>query len=216
MPRNFVLFILAISALTACNSVSKYAIDKNPVTKMDTNLLGIWKIIGDSDAKNYVLVQSAYDQFHEEENRFAKMPDAERIQWWPTLRGDSILYERDKKYVYYISYFNHHGTNPEYEEWGSYLSAIGKNNYFMNVGCLDKQPCDCYIGRLAKLNRTKDTLTVGLMADKRLQSLGSAGQVRQDITKHLNDPAYFSQAVRLYRVSHYHETFRGSVKVANK
>ena|ERR1700677_2943700 len=97
----------------ACKSVSPYSIDSQPVVKIDTDLLGIWKAKEDTDKKNFVLIQNNYDVYSKLYNYNS---------------GSYNIYNKD----YFISYFHMHGGGPLYEQFASFLSEVKKNK-FLNV-----------------------------------------------------------------------------------
>ena len=56
--------VIAFAALMGgCERYAKFAIDKEPTIKIDSSLLGSWKAVEDTDKKNFILVQSSYDNF---------------------------------------------------------------------------------------------------------------------------------------------------------
>lgn len=185
-----VLLIMIIA--TSCN-YSKYPIDKEPSVKVDEALFGIWKVQGDTDKANFILVQNSDDK---------SPPDKESLN------------------TYWVTYFNRSGTNRIYENFGAFLSNVGKER-FINLGYWDRAADgtdeDGYLlYRIIKTNAKGTSMTLAMVNDPALKNAKSAAEVREKVTKNINNKKFYSDTVELYSVSPGHYTQRQAVEKANK
>ena len=181
--------IILIACITSCKQTSKFAIDREPGIKIDSSLLGIWKAVEDTDSRNYFFVQTNYDVHGGTDNYFT-------------------IYDNN----YYITYFNMHGKNPLYQQWSVFLSQVGRHR-FLNIGDVNTE-LGGYIF-LSLIKATNDSLTTAVVADTMLKYANSNKEVRKRIEKNMSTPAFCSDTLHLYKVSGYHLSLRGSMKIAN-
>jgi len=204
--RYYIFVILFATFVYACKSVSKYAIDEKPGIKIDTNILGIWKAVEDTDRANFVLVQNNYDATHlQEEYKY----------------GSYAIYNND----YFITYMNMHGQNSLYHQFTSFLSKV-KGTEFLNVTYSYSPYADhkftgmTYEGfffvRLIHINASFDTITTAIVADTTIKNLKSNGEVRRRIAKNLNTASFYSDTLHFYKVSGYHLSSNESKLRANR
>ena len=97
---------------SGCKSVSKFAIEQEPKIEIDTNFLGIWKAVEDTDKANFILVQSKIDLYKTFIDVYNNMD---------SIYKDSSTYaeciddlEKRNANLFYFSYMNRHGLNALY------------------------------------------------------------------------------------------------------
>lgn len=235
--QRFLGYLLITILTVSCKSYSKYPIDSNPLVKMDTSLLGIWKAEKDTSKANYILLQYAPDLHYAPESSPAQRAarqgrDMKNTDTAAYNRRMDSLYKADdmermktKDYTYYATYFNAHGKNPLYEQWSVYTSEINKVQ-FLNIpyrydpGFDDKRPTtDPHIKGyffVRIISKNNDKLTTALVADSTLKYLKSAAAVRERIAKNINNKHFYSDTLHFYKVSNYHRGLNGSMKRANQ
>ena len=98
--KKVALLFISVLLLSGCVGYSRYTIDQRPLIKIDTDLLGKWKAIEDSDLANFIFIQRYND-----------------------LREKNL--QLDSACLYYISYVNRHGTNALYHRFPAFLSTVG-------------------------------------------------------------------------------------------
>jgi len=192
---RYSLWILLATLTWGCRSYSRYPIDQKPIIKIDTAILGSWKAVEDTDRKNFLLIQNSHDAIPE---------------GYYTDSADQV---KHKDYYYYITYFNRHGKNPLYQQWTAFLSDIN-NEKFVNVVYMHEHVSGYLLVKL-NINSTNDTITTALVADTALKYFHSSEYVRDQIIKHADDPAFYSDTLHFYKLNGYHGGLRGAVERSN-
>ena len=211
MVKNFYccIVIMFIFWMVGCKSYSKYTIDSKPSIKIDTGLLGIWKAVEDTDKANFILIQNLDDAEYKIEEKWRKKNKS---------------YET-RDYDYYLTYMHQHGSHPHYRQFTAFLSTVNKSK-FLNVAYyytpyvkghpINNQSEEGYFFvRLVHLSRKYDTLVTAIVADTTLKYLKSSAEVRERITKNVNNPAFYSDTLHFYKVSRYHARLGESILKAN-
>lgn len=198
MKNNTIFMLFILWLCLGCKSYSKHTIDEKPSIKVDTTLLGSWKAIGDTDNKNFILVQSFYDAYHNTEKQYHMSAD----------------FGKNRDYEYYITYFNRHGKNPVYGQWITTISVIDGVTFF-NIGDLNSELKGYLLVRVISKDTASRKLTTAIVADTTLKYLKSSQQVRERITKNLNNPSFYSDTMHFYKVNNYHLSLNEAVKRAN-
>ncbi|MCW3121027.1 MAG: hypothetical protein JWQ38_519 [Flavipsychrobacter sp.] len=227
--HQFLIVCMALIVAIGCRSVSKYTIDSNPVTKTDSGLLGIWKAMEDTSVADFILVQSPYDVHHPiigwdsvnkrpaiigegniADKRLAATLDVERTK---RERHEEIM--KEQGLYYYITYFNHHGINPLYQQWTAFPSVVG-NSKFLNVYYQDEHILGGhFFVRLIHINKSYDSITTAIIADTTLDMLNNAKELRNRVTKNIKSPSFYSDTLHFYKANGYHLTLKGAVLKAN-
>ena len=220
---RYSIFILQFAMAFGCKSYSKYPIDEKPLVKIDTNLLGIWKVVEDTNKKDYILVQTR-DNDHPQNHGKRKEEKKEG-------------YFMNNERCYYVTRVDADGRNPHYYFWGVFLSTVGREMYF-NVSYLYQplpvkstappDPKEWYARETYSvadeesgyffvhiINISHNSMTTAVVADTTLKYLTSAKEVRNRIEKNLNNPGFYSDTLHFYKVSSYHESLSGSMLRAN-
>lgn len=254
VTRYLILIVLCGALLAGCRSYSKYPIDDRPLEKLDTSLLGIWKIVGkdkkllwaaikDTDKANFILVQSSQDLIDgitrwrnidpaEKRKIYAEhyKDDTEKINLAvnadaSTINDTSGISElRKKKDYYHITYFNAGGENPQFQQWGAFLSKVNKY-HFLNVkyrdyhindkGELLDQPAEEGQLIIRLVGVTKNSIAAAVVADTGLKRLPNSAAVRKLVAKNLNNKSFYCDTVHFYKVSDYHSSLNEAMKRAN-
>ncbi len=216
MKKHFfhaVLISLAAFA-TGCDNYAKYPIDEKPSIKPDRSLLGIWKPVADKNPANYVLIQDYIDVFN---------PTGKNI-----LGSDEGKYGDYKSYNYYITQVTDVEGKTELDEWTAYTSKIG-NATFLNLSASGLQSSgddqdiennarstdEYFFIRVLGVNDMRNVITAVMVDDTTLKNLKGASQVRSYIAAHLNDPSFYGDTTRFYKVSGYHASLKQSMMIAN-
>jgi hypothetical protein len=257
MRLLFAILILVVgcSVVSSCRSYSKYAIDKRPRVAIDSGLLGIWKTAADTQKGNYILIQSAYDNFRPSEAWHSMTAEEKRLscvvarqQIWagyearypPALAkrfevNDTATYNdaywvkwRDDHYDearrdflndsnrhYFFTYYDHNGTNPRYNLWRGFLSVV-KGEHFLNLDYGNGDERGFLLMRLLRLNKTKDTVAIAMVADTTLRYLADETSVRRRIEENLSVQSFYADTLIFYKVSNYHQDAEGSAKEAKR
>jgi len=244
MKKSFFYSIIVLLSNIAfsCNSICKYTIDEKPLIKTDSSFYGIWKAVEDTDKANFILVQSPYDLFHYTDwwyhldsvkkrtyfdTEFLGDPDRVRLAFSKNPAELNEAYEdfiAKKDHYYYISYINRHGTNLLYNQWVSFASKVG-NVTFLNIpyrhvpeknGHLNGQiKTGYFFVRLINISASYDSITTAIVADTTLMHLTSSKDLRNHVTKHMNDPAFYSDTLHFYKAQGYHLSIKDAVTKAN-
>jgi len=232
MNRCILIIILALLFCAGCKSYSKYAIDSEPNMGIDTNLLGMWRCVEDTDKTNFIEVQNTHDIYGDVEKRYGSMENylAKSVEeWkegaaqgkWDSTEDRSMLAlrwdTRNKHSLYWITYFDAHGLNPHFEAWDAFLSSVNKK-IFLNLTYLHQvTPGNLEEGYLLVrfIKLTRDTVTTAIVADKTLKNLKSSKAVRDRVTARLNDKNFYSDTMHFYRIKKFHGAYKIAVKLAN-
>ncbi len=215
---SYIIHVLIIVLFWGCKSYSKFAIDKNATIKIDTNLLGIWKISEDTDKANYLLVQSPYDVYLSAYSSDSPHYDPQYYE-----RYDRFLLCNNSKY--FITRFTAHGKNPQYQQWDAFLSKV-KAEKFININYAytpytngryetERETHGYFFVRLMKVNTTYDSMAITIATDTTLRSTTSSKEVRKMIQRNLDNPAFYKDTLHCYKVSGYHLSLVESMKKAN-
>lgn len=207
----FAAFI--ILSIVGCRNFSNNSIDEVPIAKIDNKLLGIWKAVGDSDKKNYLLIQNSKDIFdHCREESYGI--------YVSKISHNDYLDKTDK--YYYLSRISGKNSDYQYKQFPAFLSTIGSSR-FLNIEYHEPTEIDLstiqnryFFVKIIKVNRAVDTIQIAVVADPSLKKLSSSKAVRSMIEKNINKAGYYSDTIRFYKVSNYHATLSGSIKEANK
>jgi hypothetical protein len=204
---------IVLIALTAgCKSYSKHTIDMQPMVKIDTSMLGIWKALEDTERGNYILVQS-FDDI---------------VRGLTGDKSDSklIMDETGQSHYYYLTRMNGQGLNAQYVQQGAFPSRIG-NATFLNVdyshtpGNNGKEGAggkaeEGYFFVKVEMNEARNVITTYYVNDPDLQYMSSSKEVRNMIARNMNRPSFYSNTLHFYKVSNYHASVDESMKIANK
>ena len=207
-------------------------------------MFGIWKAAEDTDKADYLLVQSPYDLFHYVDWWYNLDSVTKRTYFDEKLLADTarakILFSKDpvayresydnflekKDHYYYITRMNAHGQKPHYKQWSVFVSKVN-NVTFLNIpyrfvperdghylpGQTTRQ--GYFFVRLININPAYDTITTAIVSDTTLIHLASPKDVRNHITKNINNPAFYSDTLHFYKVSGYHLSLDESKSKAN-
>jgi len=233
MNRYLSTLILIALFGAGCKSYSKYPIDKAPSVAIDTNLLGMWRCVEDTDKANFIEVQNFNDVYGSVEKRYGSMENylAKEIQqWeegiakgnWDSTNDRSIVDLRwainSRKCLYYLTYFDYHGLNPHYEAWDAYLSTVNKK-LFLNLlywnEIADNKREEGYL-LLQVIKMARDTVVTAIVADQAMKNLQSSKEVRSRVTARLNDKRFYSDTMHFYKIKRFHGTQKIAIKLANQ
>lgn len=210
--KPFIMSIATIALLSACNNVSKYAIDDKPVTKTDPTLLGSWRVVEDTDKLNFIFIQQPDDLAN---TLSQKQNDAHHKATVNEVFGinsndssEQALFEeyiteyrKEQGFKYYITYFNSNGMNPYYQQWDASVSKIG-NETFLNFHYHDSAFSGFSFVRI--ISQSKTSMTVAKVADTTLRQLKSAKEVRYIFERNVHKPSFYKDTMHLYRINEYH------------
>lgn len=157
------------------NIVAKYPIDEPSVANLNDGIRGAWKFKEDTNKNNY----------------------------YEIIRGNPYAEDR-----YHIKFWDRGGTNPTYES-NLHFSKIG-NTLFINVPYFElavNVPSTedhfahqgFFFLKVLDVNADFTKMTVAAVHDTTLWNLDQAG-VTKRITKNVNNPAYYSAPIHLYKV----------------
>ncbi len=222
--KKYILYCLTLVlgvGMVGCENYSKYGIDERPITKIDTNMFGIWKALEDSNRYDYFIVQSADDLFKEYGQWVAKNATTQ-----PTTAKDFVKRYKETKeardYKYYITRMDNDGLNRHYEKFGAFPSKVGRATFlnipYFNFDKLAEGGEDeegYMFVRILDVKHNNYLMTVAVVSDKSLKYLPSSAAVRKHISKNLNNPLFYSDTLHLIRVSNYHESVKDSRNIAN-
>ena len=238
---KYMTLIIGCTLLVAsCDSVSKYRIDDRPRVKLDTNLLGIWKCVEDSNKQDFILIQNAFDVFdayYLSSKASEKDREYYKSKQYQTVKQEG---EKYKDYYYYITRCDQSGTSPHNHQFTSLLSDVN-NCKFLNVAYhnttingknfsdltheeikainnkTEKQDIKGYFFvRILKINKGHDTVETTVFRDTALENLTSSAEVRQHVTQYLNSPAHYNDTMHFVKVSRYHEDINKAMQKANE
>jgi hypothetical protein len=197
MYRMF-LVVSAALAILSCKSYSKYPIDAQHNVELDTNILGTWKAVEDTDKMDYILVQSNYEVY----------PDARD-------KGSPMYTKYENCYI--LTRTSNSGQNLNFEKWPAYFSQIG-NERFLNMTYRytpfskntgadpDHREEGYFFVRIIHLNSKCDTMVTSVVADTTLKFLENSIQVRERISRNLYSPSFYRDTLHFYRVSKNHSS----------
>ena len=173
MKRLFFLFcsvVLITAPMIGCKSYSRFPIDEHTIVRVDTNLIGIWKMKEDTDKHNYFVI------------------------------------ERRNDYEYAVTYMNKGGSNRTYENFPAYFSEIS-NSRFFNVGYRNydwESHKDIEEGyfflKVIDIDQRGFNMTLALVSDTTMKYITSSKEVRERITKNLNNPNFYDKPVHFHKI----------------
>lgn len=194
MKNGCVLFTALLMVVSGCKGYSTHAIDENALNKIDTNLLGIWRVAEDTDRRNFIYVERNYDVHH-----FSRDYGTRKFKQY--------------EHCYYLTYMNRHGKNARYEQWLAFTSDINGTR-FMNITYRNDGEGFFFV-RFIKRSANRDTITTCMVADTNLRYLPDSKAVRKKITGSINDPVFYSDTMHIYKISSFHADLRQSMLKAN-
>jgi len=210
--KSLIMLIATISLLSACNNVSKYAIDDKPVNKTDPAVLGSWRVVEDTDKHNFIFIQNPEDLantllLYWNDHRHDSMTHAVAA-----VSSDDVVenafyekhignYRKEQGFKYYVTYFNHNGVNPYYQQWDASVSKIG-NETFLNFHYHDSAFSGFSFVRI--ISQSKTSMTVAKVADTTLRHLKSAQEVRNLFERNVYKPSFYKDTMHLYKINDYH------------
>ena len=195
MARCKFAMLIFLFFCSGCENAAHYTIDDRPLIKLDTGYLGIWKIKEDTVKGNFIFVETDEDTHEYKEYSF----------------GSSVSRNNN----YYITYFDHGGINPHYQQWTMFISEIN-NNRLLNIGGGAGMQNSYVFLRILSFNSRHDSIIIATVADTTLKYLRSSSEVRKMIAQKINIPSFYKDTIHLYKVSNYHATLKGAVKIANE
>ncbi len=231
---------VSILFLASCVGYSKFPIMRTPNLKVDENLFGMWKAVGDTNKDNFFLVQSAHDKYYTIERarkeygsienwmvEFEKgLPEEGRIMDVDTQGRIISMLGREVKdmfnvdYNYYVSYINKRDKKPIYkeEEVPSYRIA---NTDFVSVSFLHnpdpiskKEEVGYLIFKLLKI--APDTIAVSQVIEPYTSKWGSQERLKKELEDNVNNKAYFGDTIKLYKVKGGHYMTDEALEYMNK
>ncbi|MEI8278419.1 MAG: hypothetical protein WCG87_01575 [Bacteroidota bacterium] len=114
--------------------------------------------------------------------------------------------KRDRKTTYIISQLNDYHyqiitkkkrKDPEIEQ--AYLSSV-EGNLFLNVYNKDSLQDGYLLLRIMDVNAKADRVAIATISDTTMKHMSSAAEVRQDIIKNINNPAFYDDTIYLHKV----------------
>ena len=209
--------LLIVALLAGCETYSKYTIDEKPLIKTDQRLLGIWREIGNSGRVDYMIVQNYNDEFNAALKRQNNME---------LFTAENYKAVEGKDYDYYITDIDNSKQAAEYNQYTCFTSKIGDVNfinaddnftpYTTGRGFVRMEEESRYFFTKIAVNETYDIITLSNVADTTLKKLVNSKQVRHRITANLNNPAFYSDTTRFYKVSNFHSSLSEAIRIANK
>lgn len=151
--QHYCLALIVIIFFASCKGYSKYPISEKGTIKVNENMFGIWKAVGDTNVKNYILIQS-YDDVHYSVAEIRR--DYGSVQRYEQ-HVDSFMYagtdlsaprevdtiaeieritksekenEIIKHFAYWVTRFTVNGKNPHYQQWDMHEDKIKGSSFF--------------------------------------------------------------------------------------
>jgi len=125
--------LLFIGATIGCKSYSKYPIDKYPSVKVDTNLIGIWKMKEDTDAHNFFVIERI------NENNYAVS--------YLNRGGSNRVYENF--HVYFSKISGSLFFNVPYGNYNFDTKILDEGFFFLKLVDIDKRGFDMTLAMVA-------------------------------------------------------------------
>lgn len=100
---------------------------------------------------------------------------------------------------YHIRFWNRGGANPSYEANGFF--SVVKGYGFFNVPYFEKGLTNFGYGflKLVEIDADFTRLTAAVVGDETMRSLASEAEVRKYVTAHVDDPAFYSDTIHLFK-----------------
>lgn len=237
LSKIFTMVLLIVIPAKNRN-LSQYPIDDPTSASVTINnaLLGTWKVKDDKNKSNFILVQCFDDVFQSRIKQYgsfnkyidvliSELREGHNSTWNPDTDETVVHYRnalKNKDTYYYITYFNHDGKNPVYQQWNIFFSNIG-NHTFANIHCtanmLDS-PGQFSNGKYGYLlteviNGGRDKVTLKLVNNDILRGASDTKGVRDRLTRNINNKKTFDKSIHLYKLNDYHQSFNGAIKRAN-
>lgn len=235
------LALVTIILLASCKGYSRFPISEKGTVKVEENMFGIWKAVGDTNKMNYILVQSDDDaHYYLSEIR----RDYGSVQRW-NEHIDSMSWTRTNTYVpreidtvrdikwmqemeeknrkikdltYWVTWFDHGGKNPHYQQWSMRMDNVAGSTFITSdysrlIGNTHKRETGYVIYKVLKAS--SDSLVVCAISDPAMKDLASSAAVKERIEKNINNTAFYDDAVHLYKVKGGHFGLNRSMEEAN-
>ena len=150
--------ILLLSLLFAACDTAPYPIDRTPNVKVDTRLLGNWKMKG-----------------RPEEYTLIKYTDYKYMILYKDRRRNDI------------------------DKYPAFLSDVDSVK-FLNITSEDDSTAGYFFLRIININPIKNVVTVAGLKDSTLKDITDPAEVREHISKNLNNPAHYGDTGYFYRI----------------
>lgn len=100
---------------------------------------------------------------------------------------------------YHIRFWNRGGINPTYEANGFF--SVVKGYGFFNVPYFEKGLTNFGYGflKLIEIDPDFTSITAAVVGDETMRSLASEDEVRKYVTAHVDDPAFYSDTIHLFK-----------------
>ena len=161
-----------------------------------------WKggLNDDADVTNIAKVYSKYaldDQ--------PRVPvDTNLIGIWK-MQEDSdphnyFVIEKYNDVQYVFTYMNREGSNRVYENMGAFSSNVNGTE-FINATYLNwKGKSGYFLLKVIDKDKRGFDMTLAMVADTTLKDIGSSTELRDRISKNINNPAYFKKPVHFRKI----------------
>jgi hypothetical protein len=125
--------------------------------------------------------------------------DSRLLGTWAENKKDlSETYTLSKKdAVRYILTLKRKKDKPE--KFVAWLSDV-EQNLFLNVYCHDTDDAGYIFVRILEYNATDKSLQMACVKDTTMKYLTTSAQIRERITSRINDPAFYGDTGKLYKV----------------
>lgn len=161
-----IIVIILLAAFSAgCKSYSRFPLEPRGSVRVDTNLIGIWKMQEDTDVHNFFVIERYNDYTY--------------AASYMNEGGDNRIYENWRVFmseVNGVKFLNVPYDNFDWEKGES----REKGWFFMKVTDIDKGGFN---------------ITLSPVTDSTLSRLTSSKEVHDRIATNLNNPAYFGKPV---------------------
>lgn len=213
---------------------------RTPNLKVDENIFGLWKAVGDMNTDNFFLVQRAYDRYYTvdkvrkeygsvenwlwefengipKEHRQTEVDTQVHIISMMRQQNDDLF---NNDYYYYMSYFNRGDKTPIHYERKvpSYRIANAEficiPFYHSPDSISKKEEIGYFIFRLLKI--APDTIAVARVIEPWTTKWGSQERLKKELEDNVNNKAYFGDTVKLYKVKGGHYMAHRALEYMNK
>ena len=116
-----------------------------------------------------------------------------------------FVIERYNDYEYAVTYMNRGGSNRTYENFPAYFSNIGKIKFF-NVRYdnyhRDRKISDegYFFLKILDIDKRGFNMTLALVNDTTLKFISNSKEVRERITKNLDNPSFYDKPVHFHKI----------------
>ena len=218
MKYGSIISFLAL-VCAGCASYSRFAIDNKWQIPPSDDLTGIWKAVGDTNKKDYILIQLPEDLLNTLKNKKADSFERsvfsdEDIKELHASAVKDLTAKVTENRAYALTRFGYDGTSANYQQFDAYVSIVN-NARFLNVRYRNAEKeirgeeaeKGFFFIRLLKVS--KDSIVTALVADTTLKYLQSSAEVRKRIATHINDKLFYSDTLHFYLVNKTHSAFLG-------